>query len=61
MDKEIIASPKHHITATISENIFQELERYRNQHKVKTEIAPDRSQLIEDAIVLFLKINRKSY
>ena len=51
-------APKHHITATIDENVFQRLEEYREANKEMVAVPPDRSKLIEDAIVLYLQTHK---
>lgn len=49
-------APKHHVTATISEDVFQRMEKFREDSKIPT--LPDRSKLIEDAILLYLETNK---
>ena len=51
-------APKHHVTATIDENVFQRLEEYREASKEMVAVPPDRSKLIEDAIVLYLQTHK---
>lgn len=48
---------KQHITATIDNAVFEELEAYRENHKKPG--LPDRSLIIQDAIVMYLKNKTK--
>ena len=56
MDKQE-PQKKRHITATVDESVCDALEKYRTTHKEPK--LPDRSQIIQDALVMYLESKRK--
>lgn len=48
---------KRHLTATISDSVYNMVEEYREQHK---ELAkPERSQIVEDALIAYIASKSK--
>lgn len=57
MDTPAPNIPKKHLTATISPEVFKALEDYREQNKES--MLPDRSSIIEAALVMYLESKGK--
>jgi metal-responsive CopG/Arc/MetJ family transcriptional regulator len=44
---------KRHLTATISDSVYNMVEEYREQNKEL--VKPERSQIVEDALIAYIK------